>query len=783
MIVENLEFHIKHTGDKGASGLKNLRNSLKGARKEAEKSQGIFGKLLNTFKRLTMLRVLRRIIQEIGKGFEEGLKNAYAFSKTINGELSKTLNSIASLGMQMKNQLGSALGELLINVRPIVEAIENLIIRIADAMSRLFAVLGGRSTYNKAIASTEEWASATESGAAAAKEWKKQLLGFDEINKLEAPMDSGSGGGSSDNIGKWEEAVAQMEWAKQLRDITLSWFNNLNLEPLINAWTRLKTAVKGFVDIVDGALYWAYTNVLLPLAGWTIEKGLPATLLAVAAAFELINVVLKKLEPLFKDLFEVVLKPFAEWVGEKFIDAMNGITETLTSLKEKVEQANSLGEFVDSLNGKEKVLVAIAVAITAIAVASALLGVAKTVFTGLSDALGLLLSPVGKVALAIGLLTLAGMELYQKFDTVKEKFDEVGEKFSEFKERFKEPEYWTELGTVIVEALATAVGAAIGSLATGLVDLAGELVQKLREAIATKFGEDLNGDGKVTWGDIGGNIFIGILEGVANAVKGIADWIKTHILDPFVKGFKEAFGIHSPAETMKPLGEAIWEGILEGILDIIKDVAEWIKTKVWEPLKSAIKSAFGINEEGGIATKVKTFGESLADGLKNGVEKVWAGIGVWFNDTVWVPLETEFSSLYQRAQGWVASLQSAWSTFSSTMDRFSQANIDAEGLYAVYPGQYKADGGYVDSGELFVAREAGAELVGSVGGRTAVMNNDQIVAAVSTGVANAVASVMRSGRNSNGEVVINVNGKEFVRAIYNDMKTVQSEKGFSLVNA
>ena len=98
-------------------------------------------------------------------------------------------------------------------------------------------------------------------------------------------------------------------------------------------------------------------------------------------------------------------------------------------------------------------------------------------------------------------------------------------------------------------------------------------------------------------------------------------------------------------------------------------------------------------------------------------------------------------------------------------------------------GGFYASGGYPDEGELFWARESGAELVGSVGGRTAVMNNDQIVAAVSTGVANAVASVMGSGRNSNGEVVINVNGKEFVRAIYNDMKTVQSEKGFSLVNA
>ena len=44
-------------------------------------------------------------------------------------------------------------------------------------------------------------------------------------------------------------------------------------------------------------------------------------------------------------------------------------------------------------------------------------------------------------------------------------------------------------------------------------------------------------------------------------------------------------------------------------------------------------------------------------------------------------------------------------------------------------------------GQMFIAREAGPELVGTLGGHTAVMNNDQIVASVSSGVARAMASV------------------------------------------
>ena len=50
-----------------------------------------------------------------------------------------------------------------------------------------------------------------------------------------------------------------------------------------------------------------------------------------------------------------------------------------------------------------------------------------------------------------------------------------------------------------------------------------------------------------------------------------------------------------------------------------------------------------------------------------------------------------------------------------------------------------ADGGWPDTGSLFIAREAGPEMVGTIGGRTAVANNDQIVTAVASGVADANA--------------------------------------------
>lgn len=66
---------------------------------------------------------------------------------------------------------------------------------------------------------------------------------------------------------------------------------------------------------------------------------------------------------------------------------------------------------------------------------------------------------------------------------------------------------------------------------------------------------------------------------------------------------------------------------------------------------------------------------------------------------------------------------------------------------------FLAAGGFPDTGELFVAREAGPELVGRINGKTAVANNDQIVSGISSGVFNAVTSAMK-GMNTNGHMNI-----------------------------
>ena len=55
-----------------------------------------------------------------------------------------------------------------------------------------------------------------------------------------------------------------------------------------------------------------------------------------------------------------------------------------------------------------------------------------------------------------------------------------------------------------------------------------------------------------------------------------------------------------------------------------------------------------------------------------------------------------------------------------------------------------ATGGFPDVGQMFIARERGPELVGTIRGRSAVANNDQIIAGISSGVYEAVLAAMQA---------------------------------------
>ena len=78
-----------------------------------------------------------------------------------------------------------------------------------------------------------------------------------------------------------------------------------------------------------------------------------------------------------------------------------------------------------------------------------------------------------------------------------------------------------------------------------------------------------------------------------------------------------------------------------------------------------------------------------------------------------------------------------------------------------------ATGGILNKGQLFIANEAGPELIGNYGQKTAVLNNAQIVDAVSAGVYQAVVSAMAinsvGSNETEKEIIVNIEGNKMAR--------------------
>lgn len=95
-----------------------------------------------------------------------------------------------------------------------------------------------------------------------------------------------------------------------------------------------------------------------------------------------------------------------------------------------------------------------------------------------------------------------------------------------------------------------------------------------------------------------------------------------------------------------------------------------------------------------------------------------------------------------------------------------------------------ASGGFPQHGEMFIAREAGPELVGTIGGRTAVANNDQIVAGIQRGVseANAQQNVLLRQQNELLQRILAKTGVSLDgKTLSNSVNKANRERGASIM--
>lgn len=100
------------------------------------------------------------------------------------------------------------------------------------------------------------------------------------------------------------------------------------------------------------------------------------------------------------------------------------------------------------------------------------------------------------------------------------------------------------------------------------------------------------------------------------------------------------------------------------------------------------------------------------------------------------------------------------------------------GVFEKFSVGLYAAGGLPDMGELFVAREAGPELVGRIGSHNAVANNEQITQGIASAVVNALQIYMpylqdiasSSRTTANKELSVSLNGNQLANAINNSAR-------------
>ena len=123
--------------------------------------------------------------------------------------------------------------------------------------------------------------------------------------------------------------------------------------------------------------------------------------------------------------------------------------------------------------------------------------------------------------------------------------------------------------------------------------------------------------------DVGKNIVQGILSGISGVKIDSSSLTIVGLFQSILNAIKSAFGISSPAETMKPIGENIVLGILEGfgLVDFLTEVQTWWNTNV-APWFIAIQENVDLLTTS-IGLKMTAFKDSIIDtfrAIKNGIK-------------------------------------------------------------------------------------------------------------------------------------------------------------------
>ena len=192
-----------------------------------------------------------------------------------------------------------------------------------------------------------------DAASSTAKQIEKSLAGFDQIEKLSEPTDSSSssgGGTSSGGLGidtgvtsettNVSSAISDM--ASKVKK-ALDPLKSISFDNLITSLDNLKESAQPLTEKLFSGLEWAWTNIFVPLATWTIEDALPAFLDVLSAGLDVFNSALDALKPLWDWAWDNFLEPVAEWTGGMIVDILKDLAAALEGISTWI--SNNQGPF------------------------------------------------------------------------------------------------------------------------------------------------------------------------------------------------------------------------------------------------------------------------------------------------------------------------------------------------------------------------------------------------------------------------------------------------------
>lgn len=709
------------------------------------------------------------VIRGTVDGAKQGMQNLAQYSGETNRSISMLMSSLT----QLKNSIATAFAPVLNVVAPILNALIQKIISVFNVIGQLTSALTGNTTYIKAKKVQQDYAKSLNSNANSAKNAKKAneelqrtILSFDQINKMDDNGSSDSNSGIADtpdglSPSDMFETASIPSKIKGIADqIKQAWKNadfteigamvGNKLNSALNSipWDKIKstcnkiaksvaTFLNGFIEAAD----WE-------LVGNTFSRGLNT-------AFGFVDTFAKNFH----------------WnsLGTAIGDGINGAMDGLDWALIKGTVHDTVSGLISTLNA--------AIATTNWSKVGKTIGEyfntrLEALYTAVSqfhwNDFGKSVSDAINNAVATFDAAKAGKTAN---DAVKGILDaliqaventnwqQVGEKIKEFLANID----WVG----IVEKISEAFGAAFGGFAATVWAIIGDAWKQV-----VKWWKDTAyKDGKFT--------IEGLFNGIVSALKNVATWTKEHIFTPFMNGFKKAFGIHSPSTVMRTQGEYIISGLFNGmksglpeVLAWVSKLPEWTKGKLgnakswlqgkgkdaitglktgWEAVResvflSRVKNigTQSFNAIGNIKSKVTPKGKDIISGMRSGLNNNWSSLSGILNS---IPnkVQNAIPSLYNVGQSVIQSFANGFSSIHIPMPHigwdWTGGSIRIGNFSFSLPRfnlQWYAKGGFPEMGQLFIANEAGPEMVGKMGNRNAVANNNQIVDGIKNGVFEAV---------------------------------------------